>query len=427
MSGAKGGWRVSIWTVGFLLINLALVAVAIALPLGMRTIRQTRIVNAPAGRIWQALFPLGDSAGFDGEIVSVRPVSQDSAWLSFSWRGRDDRSIERQAVFEDVRPGEHFRMRFAEDKSVQKSFWKGFRQSVDLKPVEGDPGSTEVTMEQVDSYRGAAFLIFRHFMLRRKIERLSAWAETGVTPTGGITLEHPLSQVGFAVVSALLVWPLFGFTMGGLAGALLLTAVIAVHELGHVAAFRIVGHRSARMLFIPLLGGVAIGDRPYDKKFEVGFVALMGPGFSAFLVALCIIVATVAAGRGADGTALVAGTVGGLLAVFNLANMLPVWRFDGAQVLRQITGHWQVRVAAELALLLPFVAVAWALGSSPLAIAIFLAGTITAAVLTRNAIFKPRRPLKKMSALEASAVCAGLTAVVAVHAMGVLWAAERLF
>lgn len=417
----------SFWTIGLLVANLALVAVVIALPLGLRTTRQTRVIKASAEAIWQALFPLGDNAAFDGEIVGVRRTAQNSAWLSFSWRGRDDRPIERLAVFDDVRPQEHFAMRFADDTSLDLSFWKHFRERVSLTPVDGDPGTTQVTIEQVDSYRGAAFLIFRHFALRRKMHRLASWLETGKVPSGGLRFEHPVTQVGLAVLSALLIWPLFGLHKAGLAAAILLTFVIALHELGHVAAFRIVGHRSARMIFIPLLGGIAIGGRPYDKKFEVAFVALMGPGFSAFLVGLAMMGAYVAAANGSNRAALLSATIAGALALFNLANLLPVWRFDGAQVLRQISGHWQVRVLAELLLLLPFAAVGLALGSSLEAVAGFAAATIGAAVLTRNAVFKPRQPLKPMTGYEAVAACTGLAAVVSIHAIGVTWAVERLF
>lgn len=424
---SRGGARVSIWTIGYLLANLALVAFVIALPLGRRTVRQSQIIKAPVDRLWQALYPLGNNVAFDGEIVSVRAVDDHSAWIAFSWRGRDDRPIERLAVLDDVRPGEHFAMRVEDDTSLPRSFWKRYSQTVSLEPVEGDASSTHVKIEQVDRYRGAAMLIFRHFALRRKMTRLAAWAETGTVPADGLVFEHPLSQVGFAVLSALLIWPLFGLTVGGFAAAAILTSVIAAHEMGHVSAFRIVGHRTAHMIFIPLLGGVAIGGRPYDKKFEVGFVALMGPGFSAFLLASLMLGAWWASQSQAEGLALLIASVGGLVALFNFANLLPVWRFDGAQVLRQITGHWQVRVLAEAILLLPFAAVGLALGASLVNVACFMAATIGIAALTRNAVFKQRKPLKPMSGREAMAICAGLAAVVAIHGMGVIWAANLLF
>ena len=103
-----------------------------------------------------------------------------------------------------------------------------------------------------------------------------------------------------------------------------------------MAAFRMMGHRKVRMIFVPLLGGIAIGGRPYDSRFEVAFVALMGAGFSAFLVPIAIAACGYAAGEGWRAAAGVLGTLAGIAALFNIANLVPVWKFDGGQVLRQI-------------------------------------------------------------------------------------------
>ena len=116
----------------------------------------------------------------------------------------------------------------------------------------------------------------------------------------------------------------------------MLTTVVALHELGHMAAFRVMGHRKVRMIFIPLLGGIAIGGRPYDSRFEVAFVALMGAGFSAFLVPIAIAASIYAGGAGRRAAAGVLATLAGFAALFNIANLVPVWKFDGGQVLRQI-------------------------------------------------------------------------------------------
>ena len=102
-----------------------------------------------------------------------------------------------------------------------------------------------------------------------------------------------------------LLWPLFGLSVGGLVLATVLTTVVALHELGHMAAFRMMGHRNVRMIFIPLLGGIAIGGRPYDRCFEVAFVALMGAGFSAFLIPLAIASSDLAHGAGYPAVAVV--------------------------------------------------------------------------------------------------------------------------
>ena len=138
------------------------------------------------------------------------------------------------------------------------------------------------------------------------------------------------------MLSAFILWPFFGLNLGGLALAAVLTSVVALHELGHMAAFRLKGHRKVRMIFIPLLGGIAIGGRPYDSRFEVAFVALMGAGFSAFLVPLLIAASALAGGEGYRLAAALLATLAGCAALFNIANLVPVWKFDGGQVLRQI-------------------------------------------------------------------------------------------
>ena len=115
----------------------------------------------------------------------------------------------------------------------------------------------------------------------------------------------------------------------------MLTAVVALHELGHMAAFRVMGHRKVRMIFIPLLGGIAIGGRPYDSRFEVAFVALMGAGFSAFLIPIAIASSDLRTARPSAAAAVLAA-LAGFAAFFNIANLVPVWKFDGGQVLRQI-------------------------------------------------------------------------------------------
>ena len=185
----------------------------------------------------------------------------------------------------EVVEGSRFSMRVVEDTVARCLVLEGLsRRPVELV-IRGR--GTRVTLSQTDRYRGVAFLVFRYFAMRRELSKLQHWAETGTYRKGG-WFEHPLSQVGFAALSALILWPFFGLRFGGLALAAILTSVVALHELGHMAAFRLMGHSKARMIFIPLLGGIAIGGRPYDSRFEVAFVALMGAGFSAFLVPIAI-------------------------------------------------------------------------------------------------------------------------------------------
>ena len=83
-----------------------------------------------------------------------------------------------------------------------------------------------------------------------------------------------------AVLSVLILWPFFGLTHVGLMLSAVLTSVVIAHEAGHMFAFRAMGHKTARMIILPFLGGIALGGRPYNTHFEVGFSALMGAGMS---------------------------------------------------------------------------------------------------------------------------------------------------
>jgi Zn-dependent protease len=232
--------------------------------------------------------------------------------------------------------------------------------------------------------------------------------------------------LGFAVLSAFLLWPLFGLSAAGLLLAASLTMAVALHELGHMAAFRLMGHRRVRMIFIPLLGGIAIGGRPYDSRFEVAFVALMGAGFSAFLVPIAIAASDGAAAVGSPVLATALAAIAGCAAFFNVANLVPVWKFDGGQVLRQISPHPAITAAASFALLAAFLALGRAVGfSGP----VLVAGGVVFAILgliTTGSAVKPRHELKPIGRGERLAIAGALIAVFAIHSYGVLWAAAKL-
>ncbi|HEY6632373.1 MAG TPA: site-2 protease family protein [Rhizobiaceae bacterium] len=404
-------------------LNLGLIFLLLAVPLGVRTVRRSLVIAAGRDRIWSALWPLGENAGWSGQRVKARALDEPGlVRIELGWEGRDGKPIEHVVRLEDIAEGRHFSSRVIDDSSLERAFWSHYRDTVEL---DGEDGAVRVMISRTDRYRGAAFLIFRHFALRRELAKLKTWAETGRYRAGGL-FEHPVSQVGFAVLSAFMLWPLFGLTAGGFAVSAVLTSVVALHELGHMAAFRLMGHRKVRMIFLPLLGGVAIGGRPYDSRFEVAFVALMGPGFSAFLVPLAIAACAYAAGEGWSAAAGVLGTLAGIAALFNVANLVPVWKFDGGQVLRQICPGPVTLALASFLLLASFLALGYAAGfPAPFLV---VAGAVFAilSLITVGSNVKPRYELKPLRGMERIAIAAALLAVFAIHASGLLWASARL-
>jgi Zn-dependent protease len=406
-------------------LNLVVIFLLLAAPVGVRTIVQRVSIGAPREKLWAALWPFGEHSGWSGEILSAEPVegSADKAKLRVSWEGRDGRPIEKMLSLTDVVPGESFRSRVEDDSALDPSFWADYREETLLED-RGAEG-TLVTVRRSDRYRGFAFLILRHFALRRELARLKEWSETG-TVTRRFLFERPLTQIGFAVLSTFILWPLFGLNLAGFVLAAVLTAVVAMHELGHMAAFRMMGHRKVRMIFIPLLGGVAIGGRPYDSRFEVAFVALMGAGFSAFVVPIAMASSNVATLGGYTALASVLAVLAGFAAFFNIANLVPVWKFDGGQVLRQICPEPVVLAVVSFATLSAFLALGLLTGQSP---ALLVAmGTVFAilSLMTAGSGVKPRHELKPIRVVERVTLGAAFAAVFAIHFCGVLWAYDRL-
>lgn len=413
--------------IGLVAANLGLLFLLLAAPLGVRSVSTSRTIRALRAHVWSALYPLGTNAGWSGDVTGATVLDADESGarivrLTYSSHGRDDLPIERTVLLDDVEEGAHYRLRVTDDSALDRSFWAGFRETGSLRE-EG--GATILTLERSDSYRGAAFLIFRFFAMRREVAKLKRWAETGHYAKGGM-FEHPLTQVGFAVLSAFILWPLFGLSAGGLALAAILTSVVALHELGHMAAFRLMGHRHARMIFIPLLGGIAIGGRPYDSRFEVAFVALMGAGFSAFLVPIAIAASAAAHAAGLHVPATLCAALAGIVAIFNIANLVPIWKFDGGQVLRQICGGPKMLAMASFAILSAFLWLGHGAGV-PVGLLLF-AGLVVAllSLVTGGGAIKPRHALKPIGVFDRFAIAAALAAIFAIHGYGVLWASARL-
>jgi len=177
---------------------------------------------------------------------------------------------------------------------------------------------------------------------------------------------------------------------------------------------------------MPLLGGIAIGGRPYDSRFEVAFVALMGAGFSAFLVPALIAASSFARGEGHHLAAMLMATLAGCAALFNIANLVPVWKFDGGQVLRQICPGPIALALASFSLLSALLAIGWLAGFSQSFL--LVAGAVFAilSLLTVGSGVKPRHELKPIRTFDRFAMAGALLAVFAIHGYGLLWASAKL-
>jgi Zn-dependent protease len=57
----------------------------------------------------------------------------------------------------------------------------------------------------------------------------------------------------------------------------ILVGVLLFHELGHLAAMKLLGYRDVKMFFIPFLGAAVSGKSKSDSSLKSSFVSLMGP------------------------------------------------------------------------------------------------------------------------------------------------------
>ncbi|WP_246752750.1 hypothetical protein [Sinorhizobium sp. BG8] len=261
-----------------LTINLGLIWLLLAAPVGKRTLTVRRSFRAGVDSIRPALDPRGENSNWYHAVLSSDRLDGGLVRQRLTHPDRKGEPIVRVLEVADAsKPGEGiftYRSRIIEDSALDPSFWQHFRE---VRRLMATSGGAIVEVEQTDRYRGLAFLLYRYFALSRELKALDGWLKTG-TSKRIATFEHPVTQTGLAALSTLLLWPFFGLTTHGLLLSTMLTIVIVLHELGHMAAYRAFGHQRVRMIFVPFLGGIAIGGRPYNSLFEVASCALMGRG-----------------------------------------------------------------------------------------------------------------------------------------------------
>jgi len=405
-------------------INLFLLWLIMAAPVGVRTLRLTRRFAARPERVWSAIDPMGEHADWNPSLLSSRAEDPAGRFARQAYQHLDRKGAPIERVLEISREDRYaYSARVVDDTALDPAVWASFSERRQLR-AEG--GVTELTVEQTDRYRGIAFLVYRYFALRREMRSLDGWLKTGEAKKVGV-FEHPPMQVFLAVVSTLLFWPFFGLTANGLILSTILTLVIVLHELGHMAAYRAFGHRTARMIFVPLLGGIAIGGRPYNSSFEAATCALMGAGMSAFIVPIAV-VAHDASMKSAAASALDRPLLVLILVLggFNLLNLLPMARFDGGQVLRRIFPGLGMQMLGSFGISAVIAVTGWEVGVPQDILVVSLAVFALLSLISAGAV-KMRDELAPMRPAERLLVGLGLYAAVIIHSYAIVFAADLLF
>lgn len=173
----------------------------------------------------------------------------------------------------------------------------------------------------------------------------------GKNAQSNFTTKSILLAIASFVAAVLVIGPISGVAI---------VLGIAIHEFGHVAAFRSIGHNDARFRLIPLLGGVAISNRLPKNQLAEFYIAIMGPGIMlAPLVVTGVYIHTIGVTNSlfdqfARAMFIITGAI-------NFFNLLPFWPLDGGRIVRAITFGVSHKISHALTFIMSGGLIIWAI------------------------------------------------------------------
>jgi Zn-dependent protease len=199
--------------------------------------------------------------------------------------------------------------------------------------IEKAPQGTSLTISDelaVRSFRERLTYPFGVATRAFRIKRQCEWPQQRSAQAGAGLGKQGLTVSFIALLSF---WFLFGWQ-----DALLLAVIIVLHEAGHAAAMRLVGMKVQGIYLVPFFGGAAVPKSAYKSQGHLGFVALMGPGFS-LIPTLGLLAAYLAS---EDARLLHAVS---LFALINAINLLPIYPLDGGMIVNALLASLSRRLA----------------------------------------------------------------------------------
>ncbi len=332
-----------------------------------------RLIAASPEAVWDTYHPGADTAAHDDfhrEIVSSRkldgvPETWEHVVDSSGGHGTHLTTLRCQTLSEQ-RP-ERSKLRTCEIDSRPYPFGEAHSETLELRER---PGGTLVSI----GFSGETSSLWQFLHLwryyRGYLRRLQRFCENGGVVPEASKDRAFWTSLAFSAVAVASFALLFGWV-----GALLIAGILVIHEFGHWLAMRLTGQPAPKMLLIPFLGGIALGNHPHRTLFDDAFCALMGPGLSVLPVLALLLAAwslgVPEMGQYEDAVAAYTGSVGdyvNLLGMFlalwavkiatafgalNLLQMVPALPLDGGQVLRaylqSFGAGWARRVLLALA------------------------------------------------------------------------------
>jgi Zn-dependent protease len=284
---------------------------------------ETRVfIKAPRDTVWSTM--TAKSIRFEGLVpveVSVEPRSGEPPFLSGTIKvGERERLI---AFVEEL------------DEPASAGVMRILPEHTDPAIIAGDDhliayslspaaeGTTVLLAHELTHTR------FRNRVLvplgaRQNARRIKSHCEK----LAGTEAASDGSRIRDAIATGALTYASFHYLFGW-QSALVLLALIFIHEAGHALAMRSVGQPVRGIYFIPFFGGVAVAAAPHASEAERGFVALMGPGLSLLTTGAFLLLWQATGAPLFAELALVSAILNGL----NLAPVLPL---DGGQIVDAI-------------------------------------------------------------------------------------------
>jgi Zn-dependent protease len=297
----------------------------------MRVERSVRI-GAPRDVVWR--FVNREHVVFDGppvtEIVS-EPLPEDPELrlIRYSINHHEWCRLVMRQVIHDEAASMVVSQQVAHELTWPREFEADCRMGVKLAPLAD---GTELAMVKemtvrsfVDRINCRAGIDRQIGQIKRQIEK-----EEGAQDQLAALANHGLVLSFLALLSF---WYLLGWQ-----DALLLGAIVVLHELGHALAMHMVGVEVQGIYLVPFFGGAAVPKSAYPSEGALGFVALMGPGFS--LIPTFGLLALVS---GPDDPQLLKAV--SMFAFINGVNLLPIYPLDGGLILNSLLGSLDRRLA----------------------------------------------------------------------------------
>lgn len=243
---------------------------------------------------------------------------------------------------------------------------------------------------------------------------LAVCALTFQALTGGFALARGQVETnlnGSALILGLLSIGAGVYLAGPVAG-LALVIGIAIHEYGHVAAYRAMGHTDARYRLVPFLGGLAISKQIPRTQLAEYYVIFMGPGI---MLAPLVISGVLWQSLNFSHPMLAsyAYIMFAVTGAINFFNLLPLWPLDGGRILRVLVGAFSVRMSKLVTLSMSglLIFLAFSIRQPLILIVGFLGLRAIGQLDALNRVQKPMRPA------QAGMGLAAYLAMLAAHGM----------